>query len=180
MVLSNSLEAEKIFKSYKGSYFHMMRDGELHKYEKFNVSKKTETVWLKELQSEALSALQTTTNKKLTAQYFSEYMDAVVHLKDQDGIFNMMNYLKETYLDLDSNTVLRCINSIQNSIKVIANKKLEAEIITECVNLLKEITQHPITISDDYKENGALPDYLTVDKVKADLARNITYWECNK
>lgn len=170
-------EAEEIFKNYKGNCYQMMREGDLDRYKTFNVLKETENKWLTEMQSELCSDLISTTNNKLKAEYFSEYGSIVVLLKDSNGLLNMMGYLNKNISILDSNTIFRFINTILNAQKSFQNNKVISNIVSECLLILKNMLQKPLFISDDYKENGMFPDYLSLETINSNIKSTIRYWE---
>ena len=80
-------EAKKLFLYYKGSHFHMSREGNgnYEKYEAFNVSKNQEKEWLKERILELLK-LETDFSEWYT---FSDMLALSNELKDE-VIFSMI------------------------------------------------------------------------------------------
>lgn len=155
----------------------MHRNGEYENYKKFGVSREVEYKWLQEIQSEFLSKLKQATNNKSKAEALSDYGDATTLLKDIDGFLFMLEYVRNNAELFDSNTLLRNTHTILNTVGIFQNDSLKSNTIKEVLVLLKNALKQPIYISDDYKENGKLPDYLTVEKVTFNIKNAIQYWE---
>lgn len=164
-------EAKQIFDEYRGNYYQMKRDGKYEEYKKFNISKDLENKWLKEIQLKGLENLKNATNKKQIADEFASYGDIVSQTKDRSSIKFMLDYFKKNSDNFDSYTLLRNSNVILNTVKMLADNRVESSVQREVVKLLKYELQKPIKISDDYKENGIFPNYISADKVTSNMKR---------
>lgn len=89
----------------------------------------------------------------------------------------MMDYVYQCKESWDSNTIFRNINAILSSVHVIKESIRKKELIEKCISILKEISIENIEISDDYKEHGEMPVYLSKEKILSNIHGTIGYWK---
>lgn len=181
---TNIEQAKKLFVAYRGSHCHMAREGDgiYEDYKKFGIPKKVETEWLRELQEESLAMLKRASNNKLKTEAFWDYADMVSRLHDTDGLQFMLEYIKTNAVFFDSNTLERCASTMLNVIDHFEDDNLEnidwkSGASKELLTLLKNELKHPVTVSDDYKENGKLPAYHSIESVHCAIRETIEGWE---
>ena len=174
--MSEFKDAEKMFKFYIGSKFLMGREYDYEHYKKFNVPQEMENKWRYEMKGELFEKLNSTSNFRLIAKYYSDFGDIVSQLKDQEGFRFMMEYIKKNMAIFDSNTAMRTIRELIIVDQALNDGKLSLNIRNEALSLLRDALQKPIWISDDYFENEKLPDYLMPDTVKENIIKTIEYW----
>lgn len=170
-------EAKEIFRYYGGSHFHMARDEVYEHYKSFNISKETENLWLEEMKQEFRRELIQKKNMSEIARVFAKYGDMVSLTSDVKGCYFMLDYIQKNLKFLDSNTLERSINSLLDVVTELLKDEERKSVIRLSISMLKEMLIGTITISDDYMENGMLPNYLTVDKIRNEIQRLINYWE---
>lgn len=100
--------AEKIFKKYRGMYFHLMREGngDYEQYRSFCISKEQERVWLMEMQAEFQESY---THAQCSPQFLdslSKYMDVILELRDESVVWELCRYLREDVPNWDVGTIL--------------------------------------------------------------------------
>lgn len=167
--------AKNIFEKYRGSYFHMERDGVLKEYKSYKIPREIEEMWLKEKEILIKQELLDCTNYKLISEHMELLGHYVVELKDLKELDFMIDYIVKRSFDWDSNTVIRCVNACLSAMNI--SKGVRRRNIKDiCVNILKESIDRGIFISDDYRENGTLPDYLSRDRLENNIKRAIQYW----
>ncbi|QSX04822.1 hypothetical protein JYG23_08900 [Sedimentibacter sp. zth1] len=170
--------AKEIFIKYGGSHFHMIREGEYEFYKTLNVSKLLEYEWLKEMQLSLARKINEALNNKLLAENIERYGDISVSMKENEAIQFMIDQLIQKKKFLDTNTILRIINAILDTLKSLSlNLYKKIDIQNEMIKVLKEISNKPIIVSDDYKEDGKLPDYLSKEKLEMSIQNMISYLE---
>ena len=155
----------------------MMREGVYEHYKCFGINRDTELEWLRELQAAIIQSLNQTSNNKDKAKLFSEYGDVVAQMNDVQGIHFMLEFIKNNAGSFDSHSILRNVSSILNSIDFINNAKQKSTIVKETLSLLKNNLCNPIWVSNDYKENGEMPDYLSKDRVLSNIKQKIKFME---
>ena len=74
-------------------------------------------------------------------------------------------------------TLIREISTYTDLLR--AFKAFDHKKKAKIIKFLKELLERNITISDDYKKDGVFPDYLTEEKVREDIVRQIKYWKVN-
>ena len=170
-------EAKKMFLKYEGSYYQMLRDEVYDQYKNYNVSKSIEKEWFEEMLTDLRKRIEDEKNKKNLTDYFGRYLSIAVRTKNKDALQYAMTLLRVQKAFLDSNSLFLWINIILNSRSLEDDLLLRQELIEKMLNLLKELLIKPITISEDYKENGEYPDYLTEEILLKKIQNKITYWE---
>lgn len=173
----NLIKAKEMFQFYRGNHGFMYHDGVYDEYKSFHVSYEVEYQWLEEMKKEALDELNQATNNKTKAEAFAKYGQLIALLKDVDGLQHMLSYTKSNIDLFDSNTLLRNILMITDTVRAFKDNKLVLKMKKEVLTMLKNALKKPIYISDDYKENGILPDYLTNEKIILNMKNLIKYWE---
>ncbi len=100
--------AEKIFKEYRGMYFHLMREGngDYERYQSFHISKEQERIWLREMQAEFQEAYTHAQSGEQFLDALSKYMDVTEELADQPAIWELCRYLRENVPNWDVGTIL--------------------------------------------------------------------------
>ena len=71
--MSEFKDAEKMFKFYIGSKFLMGREYDYEHYKKFNVPQEMENKWRYEMKGELFEKLNSTSNFRLIAKYYSDF-----------------------------------------------------------------------------------------------------------
>ena len=87
----------------------------------------------------------------------------------------MLDFLKRRINVLDSETIFRCVGTIIN-VSSIATKNERQLIIKQCVSVLIELLNEPITISEDYLESDG-KQVESVDSLKQKIKRRINYYQ---
>lgn len=169
--------AKKIFEKYDGNYYQMMRDEEYKEYESYMVPKSIELQWIREKQKAIIEKLTASENYKEIAELFALYGHYAVLIKDNMALDFMMKFLSSHKHDWDDNTIFRNINAVLSTISIVKQFEDKKIIIKVCKKMLIEILNREIKISDDYKENGQLPDYLSEGKLRYNIQNTIQYWE---
>ena len=168
--------AKEIFYKYNGSFFQMKRDGVYREYKKYMIPREIELQWLDEKKDEIISALLKCTNNKQIADLFAMYGHYAVQERDAVMLDFMLKYVFEHKDTWDTNTVIRNINTILSSISIIKDQNT-SEVIRKCITCLEETLRKGIKISDDYIEEGKLPEYLSRERVSANIQGTINYWQ---
>ncbi len=177
IVDSNLQEAKKIFFAHHGMHFYMAR-GEIYDYYKsFNIPRRVEVSWLREMLSDILDKFHKTPNLKEKERLFTRYGKTVAQLKDEDELQCMMKHISSGKECYDTITISNMIGSLLNTVQSFSDSVKIPIINNEIIPLLKDILNGDVRISDDYKENGIFPDYCLEEKVREGLMNKITYWE---
>ena len=169
-------KAKEMFRYYKGSHFLMEREGEYTIYKGFNISREIEIEWLKEMQQEALDRFNHEVNIKEKALLFSEYGFIIGLSKDIQGYHFMRDYIRDNVENSDSESLLRNTNAVLNLLNIV-NQNERKEIIKEALEWLRYITNNPISISDDYKVNGVLGEFISEETILSHTKANIEHLE---
>ncbi len=177
MEYSNLMSAKEMFRLYRGCHYYMVHDGVYSDYKKFNVPREVEHEWLQEMKKEAFDNLNQASNNKSRADAFAKYGDLIKLLKDSKGLKYMVDYNRKNIHLFDSNTLLLNVLMIIDTARALEDSKLASEVKNEVLTILKNALKKPIYISDDYRENGAFPDYLTDEKIASNMKSAIQYWE---
>ena len=180
MKMDKITRARKIFDDYHGSYFHMAREGVLDEYKSYKIPRKMEILWLTEQKNMHKQQLLECENNKMIAEQFSLLGEYVAELHDKKTLNFMVEYVTCHSANWDSNTTLRNINVIFSTYGFIISDRQKDIIRKKCVEILKESISAGIWISDDYKENGLLPDYLFEEELQDKIQRAIQYWSNNR
>lgn len=161
-----------------GNYIYFTNEKDIDFLEKLarNVVESIK-LWLKGIQQETLDRFNQETNIKEKALLFSEYGNIVGLSKDIQGYYFMMDYIRDSVENSDSESLLRNINAVLNQLNVVSQKEQKKEIIMEMLELLKYLVANPISISDDYRVNGELGDSLSEETILSNIKRAIKYWE---
>lgn len=170
-------EAKQIFDKYKGNYYQMKREGVYDVYKSYEIPKEIEKQWVIEKQTEVFQSLMIGKSNKIIAESFAQYGHNAVQIKDESAIVFMMDYVYQCKESWDSNTTFRNINAILSSLHVMKDSIRKKEVIEKCIGILKEITIENIEISDDYKEDGEMPVYLSKEKILSNIQGTIEYWK---
>lgn len=177
MEYSDLISAKEMFRLYRGSHYFMVHDGVYSDYKKFNVTREVEHEWLQEMKKEAFDKLEQASNNRSRADAFAEYGDLIKLLKDAEGFRYMLDHNRKNMHLFDSNTLLRNALMIIDTARALQDSISASEVKNEVLTILKNALKKPIYISDDYKENGAFPDYLTAEKIASNMKSTIRYWE---
>ena len=171
-------KAKEIFFQHYGSTYLMVRDedGTYDVYKSFNVPKELEFQWRKEMRDDALNKFNQAINMKDRAMFFREYGDKVLVLEDIDGFNFMLEYVRQNVDYWDTWSILRFTDAVSNNIRLLP-KERQKEVIKEMIEISKTVFNHPITVSEDYRENGVLPYSASEEKIIESLKYSIKYWE---
>lgn len=172
--MSMLLEAKKLFEKYQCSHFLMAResDEDYNKYESYKITKEQENLWINDKIEECKNKLVYSNNNSEIARLIElicRYARASVNEK---CLLYVAEYMITNHNRLDTNTKVRIANALMNLYNLLVRKdKLSLEVchdfLCAILHLLKQ--EKIITISDDYMENGVLPNYLTKDELHNDL-----------
>lgn len=179
IVMSNKNfeDAKAVFDKYDGSYYQMVRDGQYEKYKRYCVPKSLEKEWLKSKQNAEYKELLRSKNMYKTAHAFDMYCHLTSLLGDKNGIRIAEEYISDNMTIQDTWTLIREISTYTDLLR--AFKAFDHKKKAKIIKFLKELLERNITISDDYKKDGVFPDYLTEEKVREDIVRQIKYWKVN-
>lgn len=175
MGLQNCSCVKEMFHKYEGDFFQMERDGEYQEYKKYKVPRGLELQWIEELKDDLIKILLNCTNHKRIAETFALYGHYAVQTKDEKMFEFMLRYVFEHNKDWDTNTTFRNINVMLSSICILKNQNIKNEIVNKCILSLKDILDNGIRISDDYKEKGKMPEYLSTERISANIQGTIKY-----
>ena len=177
MSTKNFEDAKAVFDKYDGSYYQMVRDGQYEKYKRYCVPKSLEKEWLKSKQNAEYKELLRSKNMYKTAHAFDMYCHFTSLLGDKNGIRIAEEYISDNMTIQDTWTLIREISTYTDLLR--AFKAFDHKKKAKIIKFLKELLERNITISDDYKKDGVFPDYLTEEKVREDIVRQIKYWKVN-
>lgn len=177
MESSDLMNAKEMFRQYHGSHYFMLHDGVYSDYKQFNVSCEVEHEWLQEMKKEAFDELNQASNNKSRADSFAKYGDLIKLLKDAEGFQYMLDYNRNNIHLFDSNTLLRNILTVIDTVRSFEDSRLAFDVKNEVLTILKNALKEPIYISDDYREDGVFPDYLTAEAIVSNMKSTIRYWE---
>lgn len=169
--------AKEIFDKFDGNFFQMQREGVYEQYKKYMISEQTELQWMKEKKNEIVEILLTCKNNKSIADAFAICGHYTVQMKDEDTLNFMLKYVNEHKADWDTNTVFRNVNAILSSICIMKDSYEKKKIIEKCILWLENVLNRDFKVSDDYKEGGDMPDYLSTTKVLTNIRNTIKYWQ---
>jgi hypothetical protein len=145
-----------IFKYYNGSFFHMARDEYYDEYKKYNVPKKVEEQWVKELQNEHIEEFVNGFEWK----YFGSLMDTIHGHKTFDVLFHIHDLLVVNKVKINSYSKYMILRQLRNSLESFKNYGYDKNIP---FNELKEIAltlSKEIIISDVLQEMHKIPYLL--------------------
>lgn len=168
--------AKQIFDTYDGNYYQMMRDGKYEEYKSCKVSKVIERQWMKEKEEELIKVLSICKNNRTIAEAIEKYLHYAAQMKNDSALDFVFDYILENKNDWDTNTLHRGVNALINA-RTLEKKQCEQKrLIEKCIMLLQESLKKDIRISDDYKENGKLPEYLSEIELQNSIQHGIQYW----
>jgi len=170
-------EAKKIFCEYSGSYYQMHRDGVYEQYKSYKIPQVVENEWLEEIFTDLRVKIEVEKNKRKLTEYFEKYVFTATQGRDNKAMQYAMELLEIQAPFLDTNSLYRWINIILNHYLLKSNLPLKRELVEKMLNLLKNLLEKPIIISEDYKEKGSYPDYLTKEKLIRNIQNAINYGE---
>ena len=171
------MEAKEIFDKYHGSYFLMDRDDVYNYYKSFNISNETERKWRIDNIDSLKRRLSKTKNMKDISNYFSIICEYCVQLKSESDLLWLLEYNINNSQKLDSNTLLKNVNSLLNYAHIIKPKKKKKQFVSSCLALLIQNMNDGVTISDDYIENGCFPNYLTKELLLTKIQQTVEYYK---
>lgn len=176
MKLKTTQKAKEIFDRYDGNYYQMKRDEVFDEYKAFSISKDMEEQWMKERKEKIITKLLGSKNNKIIAETFELYGHYVVQTKCTSGLNLMLDFVLDRIKFWDTNTKYRSLKAVISSACVLKDDDEKKQVIKRCVMLLKEVANEEIKISDDYMENGVLPDYLCKETLHENIQRTIHFW----
>lgn len=176
MEAQNFLYAKELFYKYDGNFYQMKRDAVYDIYKNQMVPKELELQWIKEKRDELTKILLECTNCKKIAEAFARYGHYASQLKDEEMFDFMTSYVFEHINNWDINTMYRNINVILSSINIIKTQSRKKEVVSQCAIWLENALNSNAEISDDYREDGVMPAYLSKEKVLANIQATIKYW----
>jgi len=158
----------------------MEREGEYKTYKNYNVPKEVEEKWLKERKDTIKSKLMIEMKQKEVISLFCDYADLASQTKDIEGIKFLIDFAKKkkNYNHFDAYSSIRFTEAILNSISFLSNTNeyLKIEVIQEQILVLNDLVKNPITISNEFMENGIFPEYLTKEKLLIRANNILKYW----
>ncbi len=176
--MRNIEDAKKIFEQYKGSYFGMAKDEILEQYKSYGVPKELESMWLQESLNQEKERFFTITDKQEMVESIDRIAQYNVRLKDVEGLRSVFEYIISHYALWDTQTALRCMRIYFNNINLY-NISERKPYIYKGLDVLMALKRKEITISDDYIENGVMPNYISEERIKEDIDRMIKGWKQN-
>lgn len=114
----------------------------------------------------------------LKAEYFAWYANFVKRTCDQTGFRRLVREVEWESKDLDSHTLVQNIHGVCYMLPVFQNARLWKRTVKRMRRLLLQVWEQPIWISEDYMENGAFPEDLTVVSVEEHIKQTIQF--CDK
>ncbi len=178
MKKNNIQKAHQIFIEHFGSTFLIERDVNqnlLNEYLSYHITKDLEVDWAISEMNRLEQVLISTHNNAVLSESFWKYGLYVGFLKDTSYVYKMLDFLKRRINVLDSETIFRCVGTIIN-VSTIATKNERQLIIKQCVSVLIELLNEPITISEDYLESDG-QQVESVDSLKQKIKRRINYYQ---
>lgn len=169
-------DARLIFDKYHGSHFQMEREGVYTKYKKFEVPKRIERLWLEEEKVSLKNKLAIDQDESEITSLFCQIARIVSQSNDKNGMSYLISFAQNNQLKLDTFSNVMIAEAILNSVSNFDIQYKRAAVF-EALKLLKKTSEIKFRVSDSYKENGTLPDYITEDKIIKRIQSDIKYWE---
>ncbi len=174
MNLKKYEEARAIFDYYDGSHFQMKRDDKYGEYKQYLIPKSIEMQWLQEKKEYAYIKIIECKNMNNVAAYFEKYCHYVNLRKDKKDIFIIWDYILQNEDVLDSNTLYRCVLAYIEVLRFF--NKWSGKRRDDVLKILSRMLNKKISVSEDYKEDGKLPDYLNEQGLKSRIIKTLEYW----
>ncbi len=158
---------------YWGNHFQMEREGEYSYYKSFNVSKEQEYLWLNECQNELLTKIE---KEDIVSSSFCELSGIIRRIKDFDCFRLLLDNVKEKRKKSDTFSRILLVEELLDIVEVLMkNGNIGDDVIFDAKKLafdiLKDITDEPITIASYYKSIGYLTDILSEEKIEDRIQR---------
>lgn len=144
------MEPKRMFSLYKGSHFHMARDGVLDTYNSYHVSPETEKAWIAELKQEYITNLKVGNAEEIVT-LFAEYADLVSMTTDTDGFAFLVEYMNENSPRLGIYENTRNVLMVMNLSRRFETQGLKRLALEESLALLDKIIEgemDTLTVSD--------------------------------
>ena len=148
----NYKEAQIIFFSHGGNYFHMWQDDVLTEYEKYKVPKTIENMWLNDIKESLLSRIKSSNNPEKLI-FIGEYINLIDYASAVNFLINTLdNYCGDTFSFI---ILIEKLKDISHKVNNDLKEKIEAK-----VKVYKDIAlKQEIVIDDYYKKLSYMKDY---------------------
>lgn len=177
MKIQDVSKAKKIFNDFEGSFFQMEREGIYKKYKSYRIPENIENQWRYEKIKKIEQMLLGCKNSKAIIEEFELYGHYAAQMKEETMLEFLLEYINKHQDEWDTNTIIRSVNTIFSLIDIIKYKFKKKEVIQQCIAILEKALKSGISISDDYKENGEIPNYLTTKRLDNNIKIKIEYWK---
>lgn len=187
---NNSLTADiarKLFYYYHGNYYYMAHEGELDKYKSYHISSKIETKWALEFLSERLKKMYASDNMQIIHDLLWEYGEMACNYGDYNALESLVEFSKRRSNNLDTFTLNMGAQAVISISTALCRQRKTPKLLSdlshlsqEMLDLLKKNLERGISVSEDYRKNGILPDYLSKDKLEERVKSSLSKLEAIK
>lgn len=162
--------AKNIFIKYRGSHFHMKREGEYEFYKNLGASKEQEEFWAKEMHKDILTKIEYTNSVSSLVSKLSEISSSIAQFRDIDNLQLMLDIVESKSKIIDSFSKMRIAEEILGIVETFSNRGAKGDNIIShakqlAIDILKDLIDKPITVDPSYNNIEYLKDVISEDNI---------------
>lgn len=173
-------EAKAIFQKYLGNHYEMYRDEVYDQYCKYHVPKQTEEEWRQEILQGFRKIMESSSNKKELTRCLQKYVFTVESANMLGEFDYLFSYVKRNIDRMDTYSSFLWCSVIYNLLLVRGSEAQKQAAKKQLIDFYQDLCEQPITISEDYAEEGQFPDYLTEEWLRMKIQDNIAWLQGKK
>jgi len=176
MEKENLSKAKEIFFRFGGSFFHMSREGEYEKYEKFRISKEQEIKWLKETMDSKFNKLDIDNDFSIL-----DFSDSITHHYYFEYVPKFLDFLEANISKVDNQYYMiqygfYIFSLVENLWRSSKQEKFSRRLRIRCINVAEKFVKRAREMKLD--EEFKIPNYYEDISQQAYVLRKITSLDC--